>query len=157
MNFNEIKAAVRELFNGNHETANHWVKENFGNLTRKQTWQDAYDRLSETIAAQVDRAKEYIASEQGQAQIATAKAATAKALDFTADALIWVIKAVVIVALVILELARPGSIDQITGKSKEVVEALPSSTEIDRFTIDGEEYVMMRLRSPLLSSTVSIQ
>ncbi len=41
MTLQELKTAVLK-----HVSAD-WVRENFGKLTLKQTWEDAYDRLSE--------------------------------------------------------------------------------------------------------------
>jgi hypothetical protein len=54
MTLAELKTAVRAQFDGNHETANQWVKANFGDLRLKSTWQAAYDRCSEFIAAATD-------------------------------------------------------------------------------------------------------
>jgi hypothetical protein len=59
MTLAELKTAVRAQFdNGNHETANQWVKESFGDLRKRETWQDAYDRCQEFIAAKADEALE---------------------------------------------------------------------------------------------------
>jgi hypothetical protein len=54
MTLAELKTAVRAQFDGNHETANQWVQKNFGDNRLKATWQDAYDRCQEFIAAAAD-------------------------------------------------------------------------------------------------------
>jgi hypothetical protein len=59
MTLAELKTAVREQFNnGNHETANQWVQKTFGDLRKRETWQAAYDRCQEFIAAKADEALE---------------------------------------------------------------------------------------------------
>jgi rhamnose utilization protein RhaD (predicted bifunctional aldolase and dehydrogenase) len=127
MTLAELKTAVRAQFdNGNHETANQWVTENFGDLRKRETWQAAYDRCAEFIAA----ARDVIESEQGQAVITAAKATIAKAALLTMDAAIWVIKAAVIATLVILELCQEGSIDRLTGRAQTTAE------KVQKFSVD---------------------
>jgi hypothetical protein len=52
MTFQQLKTAVLEQVSAD------WVRENFGKLTLKATWQDAYDRCQEFIAAKADEALE---------------------------------------------------------------------------------------------------
>lgn len=98
-----------------------WVRETYGKLTLKQTWQDAYDRTREYAAAKLEQAKEVIESEQGQVAIATVKTVAVKGFRFSVDAAVWLVKAAIVMALVVLELCQEGAIERLTGKSQEVV------------------------------------
>jgi hypothetical protein len=55
MTFQTLKATVLQ-----HVTAD-WVRENFGDLRRRETWEDAYDSCSEFIATAADAAKPALA------------------------------------------------------------------------------------------------
>lgn len=118
MTFQTLKATVLQ-----HVTTD-WVKANFGDLRKRETWQAAYDRCQEFIATKADEVKTAIQSPQGQAAIAATKAVAYKGAMFTMDAAIWLVKVAVVTALVILELCQEGTIDRLTGKAQTTVETL---------------------------------
>jgi hypothetical protein len=118
MTLQQLKTAVLEQVSAD------WVRENFGKLTLKATWQAAYDRCQEFISAKTDEVKTAIQSPQGQAVITATKAVAYKGAMFTMDAAIWVIKAAVVTALVILELCQEGSIDRLTGRAQTTAETV---------------------------------
>lgn len=119
MTLNELKAAVRALFNGNHEVANHWVKENFGNLTKKQTWQDAYDRLSESIATAADKTIE--STKEAAIELRDTALLLADNCDGLPIAICetahgaatWLIGSAIVTLLAVQEYLNPGHIDRL--------------------------------------------
>jgi hypothetical protein len=90
MTFQTLKDTVLQ-----HVTAD-WVRDNFGDLRRRETWEAAYDRCSEFIATAADAAKPVVAK---VVEIVTSD----KAQDFYRGVLIAV---ALVMAVVVIGLSR---------------------------------------------------
>lgn len=120
-----------------------WVKENFGKLTLKATWEAAYENLAETIAAKADQAVEdakevvtdvaesavllaehaAIAVQDWAAETVTydnvtnlAFTATAKVRSVATDALIAALKVSILCYLFVLEVLEDGKVERLQSE-----------------------------------------
>lgn len=140
----QLKSAVLE-----HVSAD-WVRENFGKLTLKSTWEAAYERCSEFVAATADEAVETVALLAEHAAIAvqdviaetvTYDNATALAFSATATvravattALIAALKAAIVSYLFVLEMLEEGKVAQLQAE----IQALSAPQVKPAATDDGE-------------------
>jgi hypothetical protein len=90
MTFQTLKATVLQ-----YVTAD-WVRDTFGDLRRRETWEAAYDRCAEFMAAAVDAAKPVVAK---VVEIVTSE----KAQDFYRGVLMAV---ALVMALIVIGLSR---------------------------------------------------
>ncbi|MGL5061901.1 MAG: hypothetical protein ACRC62_18175 [Microcoleus sp.] len=148
-----------------------WVRENHGKLTLKATWQAAYDRLSETIAAKVDQATETAAGYawtkaaevverfDGTAQYIQdfsrddaaylALAATAMFARLAERSIELLVMVGVFCWFLAIELKDSGIVDRTLSRMAE----LETARELESLKIEPP---MIEFRSPLLASTVRI-
>lgn len=161
----DLKAVVLE-----HVSAD-WVRENFGKLTLKQTWQAAYDRLSETIAAKVeqttetaagyawtkaaevverfDKAAQYVQDFNRDEAVYLALAATAMFVRLASRSIELLIMVGVFCWFLLQELRESGVIEKTLDRMAE----LETKKELESCTI---EPLILPFKSPLLASTVRI-
>ena len=143
MTLNEIKTMVRSYLTEVE------IKTFGYDLRTREAWETLADRLSETIAAKADQAlevaKEVAIELRDTVQILADNCdGLPVAIAETAQAvLVWVMSQVIVGWLFCLEMAQEGAVDELLS-------------EVQRLQHHREGRVMS-LRSPLLSSTVSIQ
>jgi hypothetical protein len=172
----QLRAAVLEYVSAE------WVRENFGKLTVKQTWQDAYDRCSEFIAAKADEAIEVAkeaASETTETVALLAEHAGVAVQDAIAEtitydnvvnlaftitsattkyaklALIETLKVMIIGYLFILEMQEEGAIDELMAQVEELNNP-PLWRRLQGIDSDRDLWGYDELRDPRLVLTVPI-
>lgn len=120
-----------------------WVRDNFGKLTLKSTWEAAYENLAETIAAKADLAVEAakeVATDVAESAVLLAEhaaiavqdaiaetvtydnitnlafTATATVRSVAADALIAALKVAIVCYLFILEMLEEGKVERLQAE-----------------------------------------
>jgi hypothetical protein len=109
---NELKTKVLENVSAD------WVRENFGKLTLKETWHDAYDRLSEIIAAKADQSLELTIEAIDTVVLLSDHSVGLgeTAIELSESIATVLVSCVLFVWFVILELRNKGAIDALLAE-----------------------------------------